>query len=76
MHAKTFSGDVYGTLLVAGDTDVAMWNSSATTYTTNGTVQFTHKIMLELMVILLSTEITSAVPVRNIGRTPDRKSVV
>ncbi|MFN3692835.1 MAG: DUF2341 domain-containing protein [Candidatus Paceibacteria bacterium] len=37
MHAKTFSGDVYGTLFVDGDTDVAMWNSSAATYTTNGT---------------------------------------
>ncbi len=37
MHAKTFTGDVYDTLLVAGDTDVAMWNSSATTYITSDT---------------------------------------
>ncbi len=37
IHAKTFGGDVYGTLETNGDTDVAMWNSSATSYVTGST---------------------------------------
>ncbi|MFM2339462.1 MAG: hypothetical protein RLZZ360_98 [Candidatus Parcubacteria bacterium] len=37
MHTKSFGGDVYGTLQVANDADIAMWNSSATTYITSDT---------------------------------------
>ncbi len=34
LNSKSHGGDVYGTLLVASDTDISMWNSSATTYAT------------------------------------------
>ena len=34
LNSKSHAGDVYGTLLVVGDTDISMWNSSADSYTT------------------------------------------
>ncbi len=34
LNSKSHAGDVYGTLLVVGDTDISMWNSSANTYST------------------------------------------
>ncbi len=37
LNAKTHGGDVYGTIEAASSTLVKMWNSSANTYTTNGT---------------------------------------
>jgi hypothetical protein len=40
IHGKTFGGDTYATVEASGDTDIAMWNSSATTYSTLGTASF------------------------------------
>ena len=37
LNSKTHAGDTYGTLAVASSTLVKMWNSSATTYSTQGT---------------------------------------
>lgn len=37
INLKSHGGDSYGTLLVNGDTDITMWNSSASTYTTIST---------------------------------------
>ena len=37
LNVKTHTGDVYGTLETGGDTDVTMWNSSATSYLTGST---------------------------------------
>ena len=37
INVKTHGGDTYGTLLINGDTDMTMWNSSATTYNTVST---------------------------------------
>jgi len=37
MNAKSVGGDVYDTLRVGANTDVSMWNSSATTYTVANT---------------------------------------
>lgn len=34
INAKTHGGDAYATILTNGDTDMTMWNSTATTYTT------------------------------------------
>jgi hypothetical protein len=37
INTKTHGGDIYATLHTDGDTDISMWNSSATTYTTGST---------------------------------------
>ncbi len=37
INTKGSSGDVYATLRTVGDTDIKMWNSSASIYTTNDT---------------------------------------
>ncbi len=37
INNKTDAGDIYATLLLTGDTDVSMWNSSSTVYTTQNT---------------------------------------
>jgi hypothetical protein len=37
INAKTHSGDTYATLETQNDTDIAMWNSSATSYVTGST---------------------------------------
>ncbi|MFZ2253556.1 MAG: DUF2341 domain-containing protein [Minisyncoccia bacterium] len=37
INGKTNSGDVYGTLRVKANTDIKMWNSSATAYNTDST---------------------------------------
>ena len=37
INTKVSSGDTYGTLSLLGDTDISMWNSSASVYTTAST---------------------------------------
>jgi Domain of unknown function (DUF2341) len=37
LNTKTTGGDAYGTLAVAANTDIKMWNSVATAYAVNGT---------------------------------------
>jgi hypothetical protein len=37
INTKTSTGDAYGTLVVTGDTDINMWNSTSSVYTTLGT---------------------------------------